>query len=810
MRTFARLNKSAEHVGSSLEESETGLTPDTVILRDSKGGSKYYVFESAVEAEKYVKSVMNSKPELHVWVLEWQPRKIWVDIDMDVAKLQAVPVPEEVPEDCKSDTASFYVVDAIRKAVAQVLAEYEYKADGEVKFMESICNRPGKFSTHLRLNVSLANRAEHKHFLGRVKEQAGELFGRFIDAQAVNGLRLPNCYKGPHQMVWMGADRRSFTDGLTSYVGDCVALAPVLQSGESPAVVEYGDIAGEDSARVIELCMAHPAIAGVFKVGRVTGAGTLSLERIIAGFCDICKRDHEKAGWFVTVKRNVIKARCHRDQSRPMKALEIGLLRTLAEIVDAEAPQDNVVIDQGPLVVSPPVVPQAVPVVEMPPRKGFDFADPYDFGAFRRETIGQEFASLEELNSHMNLKGRKTLAYVTHGEGMFAKRNGDDVEVVKKLGLNDLELKYKATFRKTIKDRSGKTFEVEDSKRASIKLCDWMKTDIYAYDRIVCRLDESKVGVNECNIWRGFQAKLVPTARVGSEGFRLMVSFIQEVWSSNDAVYERYITSWLSGLVRGKSINKTAVVMISPQGCGKNTLTDFLRFVLGGRNILNAVGVASIAQKHNMAIQGKRLVVVNEMSSTKEEFKSNFDKIKAYVTDDVVTVEPKGINSYEIDNIGNYIMFSNHRDAICVEEGDRRYAVFQMNSIHKDDEEYFARIRALCFNQEVADEFYTYLMNYDAVSLFKIPETAVKKEAQVLSRPNPIKFLMEVADGQIDDFKAGEVSGMVLYDAYKSWCSRAGERHTVSQTKFGTVIGEHIIKRKAHGKAMYDLGSIKF
>ena len=43
----------------------------------------------------------------------------------------------------------------------------------------------------------------------------------------------------------------------------------------------------------------------------------------------------------------------------------------------------------------------------------------------------------------------------------------------------------------------------------------------------------------------------------------------------------------------------------------------------------------------------------NEISSPKEEFKANFDKIKSYVTDPTMKIEPKGINPYTINNISN-------------------------------------------------------------------------------------------------------------------------------------------------------------
>ena len=78
-------------------------------------------------------------------------------------------------------------------------------------------------------------------------------------------------------------------------------------------------------------------------------------------------------------------------------------------------------------------------------------------------------------------------------------------------------------------------------------------------------------------------------------------------------------------------------------------------------------GIERVVGKHNKHIANKRLIVINEMASTREECKSDFDRIKPYITDETITIEPKSIDSYEIDNIANTMCFSNHRDSILVE-----------------------------------------------------------------------------------------------------------------------------------------------
>ena len=140
-------------------------------------------------------------------------------------------------------------------------------------------------------------------------------------------------------------------------------------------------------------------------------------------------------------------------------------------------------------------------------------------------------------------------------------------------------------------------------------------------------------------------------------------------------------------------------------------------------------------------MERRRLAVVNEMSSTREEFKTNFDKIKVYITDPYITIEPKGVNSYQIENISNLVLCSNHQDSIIVEKGDRRYTIFEVGTKYMGNKKYFNELAKKCYNQEVANAFYTFLLNYDCLDNLQPIETELRTQCMNLSKPNPLKFI---------------------------------------------------------------------
>jgi hypothetical protein len=406
----------------------------------------------------------------------------------------------------------------------------------------------------------------------------------------------------------------------------------------------------------------------------------------------------------------------------------------------------------------------------------FDFTNNYDFSNFHTEYNGKYYDEVE--NDIIN-KYPSVIAHVLIGKGCYIKKLTDGAfDIVDVLGTSEL------------------IFTTDTPK--NIKLSKFMSLKPTSFRDIRCVLNHSSCPINSFNIWSGFQSKIVDV-KEPSEGFTLMCKSIMEIWANDNVEHYNYIISWLSGLVNINNINKIALLMISPPGCGKGTLIEFLEYILRKINIVSVVGINKIVAKFNTLLQGKRLICINEMSSTKDEFRSNFDKMKSYITDPTIIIEPKGVNSFSVDNISNFIMFSNHIDSVIVEQQDRRYAIFEMSTKYINNWDYFGNIRNKCFNQEVADEFYTYLMNFKTVPIHKIPNTDLRKELINLSKANPIKFIDFVRDDP-DSMErlTNKVKGIVLYTEYKKWCVDNGER-CYSNTKFGITISTVLQKLRSNG-----------
>jgi hypothetical protein len=111
-------------------------------------------------------------------------------------------------------------------------------------------------------------------------------------------------------------------------------------------------------------------------------------------------------------------------------------------------------------------------------------------------------------------------------------------------------------------------------------------------------------------------------------------------------------------------------------------------------------------------LAGKLFVVFEELENMNaSEWNSMSSVLKRIITSDRILLEAKNQNSYEADNINNYMLLSNN-DAIKDDDG-RRYFIADVTSKREGDVEYWTYINSNCFNDTVGEAFYCYLMEID-------------------------------------------------------------------------------------------------
>jgi hypothetical protein len=340
------------------------------------------------------------------------------------------------------------------------------------------------------------------------------------------------------------------------------------------------------------------------------------------------------------------------------------------------------------------------------------------------------------------------------------------------------------------------------------------------YNRIGFKPNPNDVKNNELNTWPGFKAEEVD----GDVDMRYVEPFlhhIRNVWADGNDENCRYLLSWLCQIIRTpeRPTDVGIVLQSDKQGTGKTLPCNILIERVFGRNLsTTCAGLGALTGRFNSSVLGKIFTVVNEMQVTDvAAFNGAFEQLKTLITDRMISVEKKGIDHIQTDNLLNLICCTNHTHTIKIEGSDRRYACFNVSDRYVGDYSYFDNLVEMCDNDAAGNHIFTFFKReYPAdgmVNLRKIPSTPLRKDMMENSKSSPVRFIGQVAEIEeemarsarrtsfmadyeeppcsIYDFKGDDgkpaftVKG--LYEAYDSWCVGNNEKK-FSSRQFASAI----------------------
>ena len=437
--------------------------------------------------------------------------------------------------------------------------------------------------------------------------------------------------------------------------------------------------------------------------------------------------------------------------------------------------------------------------------------DDYCWIDFRRDSR-QEFAGIDHLMKFFITNFPKVASYILFGNTYYLKKDTKE-------DLHTRVLKLHITF-KVIQTTifKGKLAE----KVVSLNLTDVLElceNSIPVFSKETFKPMNYSLKRNEFNTWVGFKAENQSSGDPDMNVVQPILDFIFEVIANGKEENFKYIISWLSHIVC-KPYKKTEVALFlhsNEKGTGKGTLGYWLKNYLFGSHISNVIsGLSKLTQKHNTCIQKKIFTMVEELPSLQGEFHAQFDTMKHIITDPQITIEPKGIDPFEIPNFANFMLLSNNLMSIKLERGDRRYACFEVSSHKKGDEDYWDHLHDEVLTEETAKEFFKYLKNLDdseKISLRKIPKTTIRQTLIDNSIPVHEQFFEDLKknDYSLPEgsyippfmYKCEEITGAIqvdtLYHCYDSYCNNRNEK-TLRQRLFFNSIEKYTEKHRTTTK----------
>ena len=225
----------------------------------------------------------------------------------------------------------------------------------------------------------------------------------------------------------------------------------------------------------------------------------------------------------------------------------------------------------------------------------------------------------------------------------------------------------------------------------------------------------------------------------------LMLSHIRDINCGGDKVQYEYLLKIIKRMCLGIKNNICVVIRTLGQGNGKSTFLKFLEQRVIGESSTCIGTSRMVISGFNYPMYNKILVKFEELPCfSKEQYKGISGSFKTWITEDYINYEDKGKASFNSYNCHTMFVISNND---CIDDDDgRRYFILDHTNRFVDDEEgknkYFNELYSNCFTQEVADCFYSFLMdtievpdNFDGSSTMPATKNKATSTAQKLAKP---------------------------------------------------------------------------
>jgi hypothetical protein len=256
---------------------------------------------------------------------------------------------------------------------------------------------------------------------------------------------------------------------------------------------------------------------------------------------------------------------------------------------------------------------------------------------------------------------------------------------------------------------------------------------------------------------------------------KLILNHMREVLCSSDKQQELYMMGLILRIAMGQKMQKSMFLYSGP-GTGKTMLTWFLRErVLGPKITLKTANEKIITGQFNKELEGKVLLVLEEMSNSKSTDWITFaNRLKDFIDSDTLTIEEKYKTPYSVTNITNLIISSNNSKTIRLDKNDRRYFIPDVSEKYVENgigmDHYYAPLDKAIKDPEVGKAFYSYALEYVKLNPDfnerKIPMTKTKLMMIKRDVNSVHEFIKQEYLRKFEDI---DESSSNLYTRYKNW-----------------------------------------
>jgi len=265
-----------------------------------------------------------------------------------------------------------------------------------------------------------------------------------------------------------------------------------------------------------------------------------------------------------------------------------------------------------------------------------------------------------------------------------------------------------------------------------------------------------------------------------------------------DEASQCLILDFMAQLIQHSEIKiNFALLLQSLQGIGKGALAMILRRIIGKRNCVEPSN-DEVTKAWTGWQEGAQLAIINELMASGRADVLN--RLKSPITEDTLRIEKKFGNAFEIPNHMNFFCMTNYKDALPIDEDDRRWLILFSTAKKRPAEYYSALFRNIADADNVAavtDHLLKHKITFNPKA--PAPFTDAKREMGERARSDVETYLQSLYDEHRGPFDFPLVRVVAIIRAIKE--ERPNERSmNAAALAFLDHIGAKKLRRYKKGK----------
>jgi len=352
-------------------------------------------------------------------------------------------------------------------------------------------------------------------------------------------------------------------------------------------------------------------------------------------------------------------------------------------------------------------------------------------------------------------------------------------------------------------------------------ILEWLKDNkIRCYDRVVFKPPPLPVSKVEFNLWKDFNVPQITNFEDKRNYWEEYFNYCKNLLGDEEIA--KYILARYAMRLQQPSIRSNVIfIMCGTEGDGKNKMLEPI-YKIFDEYAQTLDKSSKLYDTHSMYEYKKLLVRIDEAGGLANF--TNADSLKARATENKLSINPKGIQAFTIDNFCDYDMTTNNHNVVKIsDDSTRRYFQVETTQYYQGNIDFFNDyiINIEC-NPNALRQIYDGLMAFDWKKIVPSgnfqdarykPITTITAEVKEQNRDKIIVFLEHFIRPKINakyDKETYKIPNTELFNKYKNWCASICYKEEMNAISFGIKFTKILkntdcIKKDTHSNTIINI-----